>query len=455
MKVLKFGGTSVGTTESLRHVLKVAQGLEEEAVIVVSALGGLTDRLIATAEKASSGGEWRNDMQQIRERHFNIISDVVLKQNLIEVSRKVGELLDQLAKNYEGLELLGTLSEESLATIVSFGERMSAPIVAGMIPGAALHDSTRFIKTEKWFGRDIADTSLTNELIKKEFEGFTGIHVTGGFISSDRDTGKITNLGRGGSDYTAALIAATLDASSLEIWTDVDGFMTSDPRKVSDARVIDEMSFVESMELCSFGAKVIYPPTIYPVFHKNIPIKILNTFNLSAPGTLIIDQAKRGESPVRGLSVLHNISLMKIQGKMTRNVAVINSRTYNSMARHGLNMYLLSQPDSGDVFSFAIGGADTERALNALNDEFAPELISGELESIAPVKGLATIAAVGDELGKTPGIGSRIINTLERNGIKVIAGSEGSSKTTVTIVVEEADSDNALRIVHSTLFPVK
>ena len=276
MRVLKFGGTSVGTPESLLNVKNIVENINEPVIVVVSALGGLTDRLIATANNARDGKEWKSDWEAMVERHHNIIRQVVPDNMQDATVETVDNLLNDLARNYEGIQLLGQLPPQTLDLIVSFGERMSAPIVAAMIHDARLHYSPDFIKTERWFDRNIADVPLTEECILKEFPaGSVRREVTGGFISSDRESGIITNLGRGGSDYTAALIAAALDASVLDIWTDVDGFLTTDPRIVPSARIIDEMSFVESMELCSFGAKVIYPPTIYPVFHKNIPIRIL------------------------------------------------------------------------------------------------------------------------------------------------------------------------------------
>lgn len=454
MIVLKFGGSSVGTAASLRNVRDIATRLEEPAIIVVSALGGLTDKLIATARVAAAGADCTEEMAGIARRHHDIIDEMVPAERRGECLAKVNPLLAELARIYEGLALIGDLPDRTLDVIVSFGERMSAPIVAAMIPGARLHYSPDFVKTEKWFGRDIADTPLTERLIIEEFgDGKTALEVTGGFISQDRDTGEITNLGRGGSDYTAALIAAALGADMLDIWTDVDGFMTSDPRIIPSARVIPHMTFVESMELCSFGAKVIYPPTIYPVFHKNIPIRILNTFNTDAPGTLISDSNEAKDSPVTGLSVLRDTCLITLSGDMAANVAAINSRAYNSLVRHGVQLFLLSQYDNEQTFSFAVAGAQADDAVRALNEEFAPELIGGTLDSITTRDNLATLAIVGDNLRSSAGVGARVTNTLMRGGIEIKAVSEGTSTTTVTVMVESAKANDALRLLHDIFFP--
>ncbi len=457
MIVLKFGGTSVGTARSLRNVRDIALALEEPAIIVVSALGGLTDQLISTAHKAASGADCSQEMQAIARRHHDLVAEVVLPDNREEVLATIDPMLDELGRLYEGLALIGSLPARTLDIIVSFGERMSAPIVAGMIPGARRHYSPDFIKTEKWFGRDIADSALTNALIRQEFER-TGVslEVTGGFISADRDSGEITNLGRGGSDYTAALIAAALDAHLLDIWTDVDGFMTSDPRIIPDAHVIPEMSFVESMELCSFGAKVIYPPTIYPVFHKNIPIRILNTFNPSAPGTFISDKPTAAVEPaVTGLSALRDTNMVCVSGPMTDNVASVTSRAYNCMARHGIQVYLLAQPEVDGLrqgFYFSVSEKDAQDAVRALNEEFAPELLAGTLHSINTLDNLATVAIVGHDLRSIKGLPARIVNTLVRKGIVVVGISEGTSDSTITVTVERGQADNVLRIIHSHLF---
>lgn len=455
MKVLKFGGTSVGTIESLTNVKNIIDNLEEPAIVVVSALGGLTDKLISTANEAATGSDsFIVEMQQIRLRHFDIINALVKNELKDEITKKVAYLLDELENRYLGLSLIKTLPESTLAEVVSFGERISSIIVTGILENAEHHDSTKYIKTEKWFNRNIADRLITDQLIKEEFHLPLQKHcVLGGFISTDKDNGTITNLGRGGSDYTAALIAAALDADVLEIWTDVDGFLTADPRIIPSARLIPEMSFVESMELCSFGAKVIYPPTIYPVFHKNIPIKILNTFNPQAPGTLITDNTS-DKGNVRGISSLGNTALIKIEGNLTSNVAEINSRAYNALARNGLSIYLVSPPSETTSFSMAVSSNGLNKAIENLRIEFAPELSKGEIQEIKGRDSLSVLAIVGEGIKHLKGLGTELSQILTESGHHVFALSEGASETTIALVVNDSDVKESLRTIHSVCFGV-
>ena len=457
MKVLKFGGTSVGTVESLTNVKNIVESLKEPAVVVVSALGGLTDKLIATSRKAASGDDtYKEDMESIRMRHHNIIDNVVNSRKKEECLNKVDPLLDELSRLYDGVRLIGDVPQKTLDSIVSYGERMSSHIVNYMIEESSHLNSLDIVKTEKWFGKNIADTKLTNENIISNIKPEDGHPViAGGFISTDRDTGEITNLGRGGSDFTAALIAAALDANVLEIWTDVDGFMTSDPRIIPEARIIPIMSFVESMELCSFGAKVIYPPTIYPVFHKNIPIKILNTFNPEAPGTLIKDFSHKELSShgrVRGLSALKSTALINIRGSLAQNVAAVSSRTFNTLAKKGISVFLVSPSEDNECFSFSLREADIEDTINLIKTEFAPEIASGLIESVESVKGLSIVAIVGEEILSGGYLSPRISNTLERASISPAAVSEGASRTTVTFAVEDKHTNLTLQLIHSLFF---
>ncbi len=454
MKVLKFGGTSVGTVGSLANVKSIVDSLEEPAVVVVSALGGLTDRLIATAKSASEGDlSFREGVAEMSRRHFDIIEELVPQSRRDAVRTIVSDLLSELEDIYTGVALIRELPEKTLSRIVSFGERMSSVIVAEILDNAEHRDSLTFMRTEKWFNRDIAARQLTDDLIREAFPlPLARTVVTGGFISLDKDTGEITNLGRGGSDYTAALIAAALDADSLEIWTDVDGFMTADPRVIHDATVIDSMSFIESMELCSFGAKVIYPPTIYPVFHKNIPIRILNTFNPSAPGTLITDGSENLPSDVRGVSSVKNTCMVSVSGSLTSNVAQINSRSYNAMARNGVSIFLVAQPNTETSFSMALSANDADRAVGILRQEFAPELQSGEVTGVSLEKDLSVIAVVRESIREVRGLGPRLVNTLQRDGIEVKAVSDGASETTIAIITKASDTDRSLRLIHTACF---
>lgn len=457
MKVLKFGGTSVGTPESLAFVKKIVESLDEPAVVVVSALGGLTDKLIATAHlAANTDSRYKENMREIRERHYSVINSVALPGKGPETLAIVEPMLDELSSLYDGVALIGSIPEKTLDQIVSYGERISSVIVSRMVQGAIHINSLDFIKTEHWFNRHIADSPLTDNLIKKTFSGLdkNRVAVCGGFISTDRDTGEITNLGRGGSDYTAALIAAALNAQCLEIWTDVDGFMTADPRIIPSAEVISNLSFVESMELCSFGAKVVYPPTIYPVFHKNIPIRILNTFRPEMPGTWITDHAlPASEEPtVKGVTSLANVSLIIMEGEQAENIPEINSRTFNSLAKNGVSVLLVSQPSADPKFSFAVATADLPQVMNSLKTEFAPDFESGSMSDIKSETGMAIIAAVGEGVGRLTGIGPRIHHTLQRAGIEVMASTHGASAANHSCVVREENVRDALRRVHEIFF---
>jgi aspartokinase/homoserine dehydrogenase 1 len=456
MRVLKFGGTSVGTPESLTNVINIVEAISEPTIVVVSALGGITDKLISTAKLAAAGSdEYLPQLDNIILRHRDMIDKMVIAENKDYTSQRVEELLKQISDIYRGISLLNELSERSLDVIVSFGERISSIIVANSIHGAIHKDSLEIVKTEKWFNKNIADTSLTTKLIQENLSNVEGGHpiVMGGFISRDRDTNFITNLGRGGSDYTAALVAASLDASVLDIWTDVDGFMSADPRIIPQAKVMAEMSFVESMELCSFGAKVIYPPTIYPVFHKNIPIRILNTFNPSAPGTWISDKNSSADSnaEVRGISSVKETTLINVTGSEIANIADYNARIFNTLAKNGIQVLIVSQQSSEEKITFALTQKDSVLALKVLREEFAPELLSGKINELECIENTSVIAVVGEKINQIPNINGRIFHTLGKEGVNVLASAAGISQTTITMAVPADDTTKALRILHAEL----
>lgn len=453
MKVLKFGGTSVGTVESLLNVKKIVESIEGNSIIVVSALGGLTDKLIATAEMAAkTSPQWKEEMSAIENRHFNIIESVVPDEKKDKVKEEVSNLLKDLKRNYEGVALINDLPAKILDVIVSFGERMSSIIVAAMIQDGERHDSLNFIKTEKRFGKNIEDKNLTNQLIIEEFSKPFKKAIVPGFISTDTKTGEITNLGRGGSDFTGALIAAALNAEVLEIWTDVNGFMTADPRIVDDAFVVDHMSFTESMELCTFGAKVIYPPTIYPVFHKNIPIKILNTFNPQAPGTLITDTKMENDLPIKGVTALRNLSLITIKAINGCRIPNARKRSFNVLSKNGIRIIPVSNNEPEQEFSFAVSSADSENSLSNIIKEFAPEIGSSKANSPICSNNLSAIAVVGDNLKSQTRLAARIENSLSRDGIKVNAISIGNSDTTIAFIIGSEHTERALRLIHALIF---
>lgn len=454
MKVLKFGGTSVGTVESLHNVKTIVEQCDEPVIVVVSALGGLTDKLIATAQTAATGGNnYMASLNEIIERHRNVIEGIVPEQWRPEITEKVEILLGELANIYKGVSLIKDLSKRSLDIIVSYGERLSSTIISKVIDGAVLCNSLQFIKTTSQFGKHVLDTELTNSLIHLTFDDLDfKVALCPGFIATDAN-GDITNLGRGGSDYTAAILAAALNADSLEIWTDVDGFMSADPRIIKNTYVIDELSFIEAMELCNFGAKVIYPPTIYPVFHKNIPIYIKNTFNPSAKGTRISDDPKSVDRrDIKGISSINDTCLITVSGLCMVGVIGVNARIFNALARNGVSVFLVSQAASENTTSFAVSNADAQNAVDALQAEFAAEFETGEMNPLQVKHDLATVAIVGDNMRHEAGIAGKLFNTLGRNGINVIAFAQGASETNISFVIELKNQRKALNVIHDSFF---
>ena len=345
MKVLKFGGTSVGSVESILSLKRIVENQKEDCIVVVSALGGITDHLIRTSIMAlTQGDSYQDEYLEMRKRHRDMVNTLIKDEKKREqLLATLNSLFDELRSILYGVNLIKDLSEKTKAAIVSYGERLSSPIVAALIEGAEWRDSRKFIKTEHKYGKNSLDSQLSNQLIRKEFEKLPHITVCPGFISSDRDTGETTNLGRGGSDYTAAIIAAALDASVLEIWTDVNGFMTADPRVIPNAYTIDELSYVEATELCNFGAKVVYPPTIYPVCVKEIPIKVLNTFNPENPGTIIKSKISPDDREIKGISSIKGVALINVTGLSMVGVIGVNRRIFTALANSGISVFMVSQ----------------------------------------------------------------------------------------------------------------
>lgn len=455
MKVLKFGGTSVGTVKSLTHVKRIVESEEEPVIVVVSALGGITDMLIATARMASKGDtSYLQNYAKIIERHNDVINGMVPKDKLLDVHSVVDPLLEELGNIYRGVALIKDLSSRSLDIIVSYGERLSSAIISRIIDSAQYFDSRNFIKTVRQFNKHVVDFPTTESLVRSVFDRFSGkVAVVPGFISSDKENGDITNLGRGGSDYTASIIAASLNARLLEIWTDVDGFMTADPRVISNAYVIDQLSFVEAMELCNFGAKVVYPPTIYPVFHKNIPIIIKNTFNSAAPGTKISNDVVHEDSrAIKGISSISDTSLVTVSGLGMVGVIGINSRIFQCLAQNGISVFIVSQASSEHNTTFALKSDDADLAVAVLNKEFEKEIEIGEITSITAEKNLATVAVVGENMKHTPGIAGKLFNSLGRSGISVIACAQGASETNISFVVNGDNLRKTLNVIHDSFF---
>lgn len=455
MKVMKFGGTSVGSVNSILSVKKIVESASEPVIVVVSALGGITDKLINTSKMAAAGNPaYEEEFRNIVSCHFDMVKKVIPageSQTLLHY--QVGELLNELKDIFQGIFLIKDLSPKTSDTIVSYGERLSSLIASRLIKGAVWFDSRLFIKTEKKHSKHTLDTELTNRLVKETFKEIPQISLVPGFISSDKVTGEVTNLGRGGSDYTAAVIAAALEASSLEIWTDVDGFMTADPRVISTAYTITELSYVEATELCNFGAKVVYPPTIYPVCHKNIPILIKNTFNPEGVGTVIRQEISHSQSKaIKGISSINDTSLITVQGLGMVGVIGVNYRIFKALAKNGISVFLVSQASSENSTSIGVRNADADLACEVLNEEFTKEIEMGEISPIQAEKNLATVAIVGENMKHTPGIAGKLFGTLGRNGINVIACAQGASETNISFVVDSKSLRKSLNVIHDSFF---
>ena len=454
MKVLKFGGTSVGSVSAILSVKNIVEAEKEPVIVVVSALSGVTDELYNITNLAAKGDQtYLNGFERLVQHHEEIIEGVVLDQNKLLVLEKIRNQFADLANILKGVCLIKDVSTKISDTIVAYGEVLSSYIVANSINEAVHFDSRNFIKSETQFDKHIVDFQTTNQLIASTFANAPQRVVCGGFIATDSNTNAITNLGRGGSDYSAAILASSLNASVLEIWTDVDGFMTADPRIINNAYVIDKLSFIEAMELCNFGAKVIYPPTIFPVFHKNIPVKIKNTFNPQAEGTLI-SREKSGEpaKAIKGISSINDTSLITVQGLGMVGVIGVNSRIFNSLAKNGISVFLVSQAASENTTSIGVKNADSVLAVDVLQKEFAYEIAQGEINDIFSEDDLATVAIVGDNMKRTPGIAGKLFGTLGRNGINVVACAQGASETNISFVTNRSSLQKALGVIHDSFF---
>ena len=464
MKVMKFGGTSVGSVKSILSLKKIVEteARTQPVVVVVSALDGITDKLIATSQMAKQGDEhYREEFDAMVTRHHQMIEAIMTDdKKRIDLFNNVDQLFDQLKSILYGVYLIHDLSKKTEDTIVSYGERLSSHIVAAIVKNGIRMNSRDFIRTEKKQGKHVIDANLTTQLVKEAFSSVgccdtatnRNIYVVPGFIARDRDTHETTNLGRGGSDYTASIIAAVMNAEVLEIWTDVDGFMTADPKVIKSAYTINELSYVEAMELCNFGAKVIYPPTIYPVCVKNIPIKVKNTFNPEHPGTLIKDKIDNDQKPIKGISSIKGTTLITVTGLSMVGVIGVNRRIFTTLANKGISVFMVSQASSENSTSIGVRDEDAEAAAEVLNAEFAKEIETGAMFPMLVESGLATIAIVGENMKQTPGIAGKLFGTLGRSGISVIACAQGASETNISFVVDGRFLRKSLNVLHDSFF---
>ena len=454
---MKFGGSSVETPDSLQIVQQIVEQEKEAVIVVVSAFGGVTDRLLQAADAAlNNDTAYKQLLEEVIGKHETMIAESVASaEGRAELTQLTQVMFEELRNILRGVYLIGDLSQKTSDKISSYGERLSSLIISKVFNNAKLYDATRFIKTEKQFSNHIPDLAASNKLILKAFAdmGADEVAVVPGFIASSNLNNDITNLGRGGSDYTASIIAAAMNASMLEIWTDVDGFMTADPRIIRSAYLIEELSFTEAIELSNFGAKVIYPPTIFPVYHKNIPIYVRNTFKSELPGTLIRGlDANKDDRVIKGISSIDDTTLITVQGLGMVGVIGVNKRIFTALADNGISVFIVAQASSENSTSIGVSTRDAALSLQVLNKEFEHEIAMGSINEIKPQHDLATIAIVGQNMKYVPGIAGKFFEALGRNGISVMALAQGAGETNISCVIDKAHLRKALNVIHDSFF---
>ncbi|MBK8882492.1 MAG: bifunctional aspartate kinase/homoserine dehydrogenase I [Bacteroidales bacterium] len=452
MKVLKFGGTSVGSPERIRGVKKIIESQDSPCVVVVSAFQGITDELKQISELASiRDEEYKILLEKVIQRHTEYTRQLIAKDKRADVMDAVCKIFAEMQQTLNGIYLLKELSKHSLDQVMSTGEMLSSLIISNLIDNCLHIDSRIIIKTDSNFGYANVDFKLTDTLVNKHIK--PGKHIViPGFIASNQNN-DTTTLGRGGSDYTAAIIAAALNSEILEIWTDVDGFMTADPKKVEKAYAIESLTYSEAIELSHFGAKVIYTPTLRPVYKKNIPIKVLNTFNPASKGTVISNKSSDDNiSPIKGISSIDHIDLITLQGTGMVGVTGVSMRLFSALARQNINIILITQASSEYSISFAVSPGDTGTAASAINDEFKNEIDFNKELKVHIEKNLSIIAIVGERMKNTPGISATLFKALGRNGINVIATAQGSSELNISVVIKNESLRKALNVIHDGFF---
>ncbi len=453
MRVLKFGGTSVGSPERIREVERIIETCQENCIVVVSAFSGVTDELNRICNNAAARNkDYLAGFEKLISRHEDNIIMLVPGKNRAFVSERMKHITDDLKETLDGIYLLRELSRHSLDRALSAGELLSSLIISNIIENCGYIDARTVIKTDDNYGSANVNFSLTDELIRKNAPHNEKVTVIPGFIASNQD-GATTTLGRGGSDYTAAIIAAAIDAEVLEIWTDVDGFMTADPKNVEKAYAIENLTYSEAIELSHFGAKVIYTPTLRPVYKKNIPIRVLNSFNPASGGTLISNKKLDDfKSPIKGISSINHIDLITLQGTGMVGVTGTSMRLFGALARKNVNIVLITQASSEYSITFAVSPTDSIIAATEIRTEFRNEIeLNSELR-VHVEKNLSIIAIVGEKMKNTPGISATLFKSLGRNGINVIATAQGSSELNISVVIKHDDLRKALNVIHDGFF---
>ena len=459
MKVLKFGGSSVGTPDRIKNIISILQDYQkrgEQFTVAFSAFSGVTDSLIGMATKASKADDsYLVDYKAFQKRHIAAAKKLLKGDTEKKVIQDLKDNHKTLKDMLNGVFLVREASPRTMDYVLSFGERNSAFIIAHALTQAGIPadflDARKIITTDKNFGAAKVDLATTYEKISQHYQQADNVQIVTGFIGADKG-GLTTTLGRGGSDYTAALLAAGLDATAIEIWTDVDGVLTADPRKVKGAYTIPTMTYGEAMEMSHFGAKVIYPPTIQPAYEKNIPIYIKNTFNPSFIGTHISNQSDQNGNAVKGISSINEVALLTLSGSGLFGVPGIAGRLFNSLAQANINIILITQGSSENAISFAIQPSVAKTAKRAVEKEFKNEMQSNLVNPVKIESDLAVMAIIGENMRFQPGIAGRMFRALGKNGVNAAAIAQGSSELNISVVINKADETKALTALHEAFF---
>ncbi|MDR1390711.1 MAG: bifunctional aspartate kinase/homoserine dehydrogenase I [Treponema sp.] len=463
MLVLKFGGTSVGTREALTHLVSILANAEHAGnvqVVVVSALSGITDALITLAKSALQNEQNReaapDTLVALKDRHFGLSAAFLSGEEKTACDREIEASFNGLSRVLSGISMLEELSPRTLDNVMSYGERLSAPLVSRIARAAGINaeylDSRQMIVTDNKYGGARYLPLPSFERIQKKTSAAPGtVFIASGFIASAQD-GSVTTMGRGGSDLSAAIYGAALGADCVEIWTDVDGILTADPRLVKNAFRIDSISYEEAMELSHFGAKVLHLPTIAPALEKGIPIVVRNTFNPECAGTRITREAEKSPYPIRGISSLPNITLVRVQGSGMMGVAGFSSRLFGVLANRHISVILISQASSEYSICIAVNPSSGDDALDALKTEFAAEIAARTIDLPVKEENLAVIAVVGERMKRVTGISGKVFHALGRNGVNVIAIAQGSSEVNISFVISRSDESKALNAIHEAFF---
>jgi aspartokinase/homoserine dehydrogenase 1 len=461
MKVLKFGGTSVGAVDSINSVLAIIENnvrANEELVIVFSAMSGVTNRLIEIGNMAASGDmAYTEYLQSLEERHFNAVRNLIGVKQQSSLIAKIKVIFNEIEDLLRGINLIKDISPRTMDLLLSFGERLSTTIIQNTLSERGIQavyvDARNLVKTNSSFNNAEVDFSQTNEKIVAFRNQHEGVLCVTGFIASNTD-GVTTTLGRGGSDYTASIFGAALDADVIEIWTDVNGMMTADPRKVKKAFTIPEISYSEAMELSHFGAKVIYPPSLTPAFQKQIPVRVLNTFNVEHPGTYVSKSSGSTPYSITGISSIDDISLVNLQGNGMIGVAGVSAKLFGLMAENNISVILISQASSEHSICFAINPADGVKVKNLIEEGFSREIENGDIDAVVVQEQLSIIAVVGEGMKSSSGTSGKLFSVLGNNGINVIATAQGSSELNISVVINKRDISKALNAIHERFFEI-